>query len=251
MECKRNTNGNNLTGIVSASQNFSSIYKAPSQVPDQNPVAVSVEFKGSSTGIIEKQFKNLKLVSNILIYDDAWEVKMTGKILGFSRDAWGGLVVNRDEGSFILSLEKNEPAVVSIKNHLEVLINNCTRTILNPTTCTGIFHIAGTKRIKVTPANPPAQPYQIVEIWFVQHPIELTRYQFICPPPPGIKESAIGKIDLASGFGKAPPAMLLFFGMPAIPSYLKFVAKDGEQVLIQKGEENSEVFYKIWVKKNK
>ena len=43
--------------------------------------------------------------------------------------------------------------------------------------------------------------------------------------------------------------MLMFFGQPAIPSYLRFAAKDGEQVLMEKGEIGSDIYYKIWVTK--
>lgn len=235
--------GDNVTGLISASQNFSAIYKAPALVPDQNPVAVAIEFKGSLININGKQFKSLKLVSNILVYGDAWEVKMVASIKGGSPAAWGGYVTNNDDGSFIVSLEKKNPAVIGINNTLEQLINNCSKTILNPTTCTGILHVAGTRSIKVTPANPPGQPNPIVEIWFTPYPIELTRFKYTCPPPPGIKESAVGKIDLSQ------MAMLMFYGKPAIPQYLKFEAKDGEQVLMENGEIGGAIYYKIWVTK--
>ena len=234
--------GNNVIGLISASQNYSAIFKAPAQVPDQNPVAVSVQNQVRIKGVNH----TFRLVSNILIYGDAWEVKMVASIKGGSPQAWGGYVTYNDDGSFIVSLEKKNPVVKGINNTLEQIINNCSKSILNPTTCTGILHVAGTKAIKVTPANPPGQPYPIVEIWFTPYPIELTRYQFTCPPPPGYMHgSSIGKLDLASGGA----TMLMFFGQPAIPSYLRFAAKDGEQVLMEKGEIGSDIYYKIWVTK--
>ena len=228
-------NGNSATGIISVSQNYSAIYKAPAQIPAQNPVAVTVDFKGSSTGINEKIFKSLKLVSNITIYDDAYEVKMVAAIIGGSIEAWGGVTTNRDEGSFIVSLEKNKPAVINIKNQLEVYTDNCTKTIINPNTCTGLLHVAGARQIKVTPANPPGQPYPVVEIWFTQYPTELTRFNATyCPPPPGYKGGpSKGVIDFTNP--KAAFPLLMFFGRPAIPQYLKFIASDQVFVFVANG----------------
>lgn len=233
-------------GTISVSRNHSAIYKAPAQIPSRNPVAVSVEFKSSYTNINEQLFKNLKLVSNITIYDDAYEIIMEAAIQGGSPDAWGGIINYKDEGSFILSLEKNKPSVINIKNKLEVMTDNCTKIILNPTSCTGLIHVAGTKQIKVTPANPPGQPYPIVEIWFREYPIELTRYTFTCPPPRGYSSGqSKGNVDLMS------VPVLSFFGMPAFPQYLKFIAKDEEQIILESPGDAREIFYKFRVRKIK
>ncbi len=237
-------NGNSSIGIISASHRGSAIFQAPAQIPAQNPVAVTAEQQFSTSFL--NRYGVPKLVSNITIYDDAYEVKMVAAITGGSPDAWTGVITYRDEGSFIVSLEKNKPAVINIKNHLEVFTNNCyAKTILNPNTCTGILHVAGTRQIKVTPANPPGQPYPIVEIWFSQYPIELTRYKQTCPPPPGVKETVTATIDLSN------MAMLMFMGKPAIPQYIKFVAKDEEQIILESPKGVKEIYYKIWVKKIK
>lgn len=236
--------GNSTVGLVSVSENNTAIYQAPAQIPAQNPVAVTAE-QQSSTSFLNR-YNVSKLVSNITIYDDAYEVKMVATISGGSPKAWTGIVTYRDEGSFIVSLEKDKPAVINIKNHLEVFTNNCyAKTILNPTTCTGLLHVAGTRQIKVTPANPPGQPYPIVEIWFVPYPIELTRYKQTCPPPPGVKETVTATIDLSN------MAVLMFMGTPAIPQYIKFIAKDEEQILEERGRPGGEIYYKIWVQKVK
>jgi len=175
---------------------------------------------------------------------------MVAILKGGSPAAWGGIVTYRDEGSFIVSLEKNKPAVINIKNKLEAVTDNCEKIILNPTTCTGILHVAGTKQIKVTPANPPGQPNPIVEIWFVQYPTELTRFQFICPPPPGTIGSSKGKADFTSG---APSGLLLFMGQPALPTYIKFEAKEGEQVILETLQDSNNagrfIYYKFSVRK--
>ncbi len=235
--------GNSSIGIISASQSGSAIFQAPAQIPQQNPVAVTVEQQFQST--FSRRYGNAKLVSKITIYDDAYEVKMVSAIIGGSPKAWGGIVTNRDEGSFIVSLQKNKPAVINIKNQMEVMTDNCQKTILNPNSNTGIFHVAGVKQIIVTPANPPGQPYPIVEITFIPYPIELTRFRFTCPPPPGVKEYVTGKIDLSQ------MAMLVFFGKPALPQYIKFIAKDDEQIILESPPGVSEIYYKIWVKKVK
>ena len=241
--------GNSSTGIISASHSGSAIFQAPAQIPQQNPVAVTVE-KQLSTSFLTR-YKVSKLVSNITIYDDAYEVKMVAAIIGGSIQAWGGVTTNRDEGSFIVSLEKNKPAVINIKNQLEVYTDNCTKTIINPNTCTGLLHVAGAKQIKVTPASPPGQPYPIVEIWFMQYPTELTRFNATyCPPPPGYKGGpGKGLIDFNNP--KAAFPLLMFFGRPAIPQYLKFIANDQEQILLESPPGVKEIYYKISVKKIK
>lgn len=233
--------GNSATGIISASQSGSAIFQAPAQIPEQNPVAVTVGGYFSASFI--NKWSVEKLVSNITIYDDAYEVKMVSAMIGGSPEAWGGVTTNRDEGSFIVSLEKNKPAVINIKNQMEVMTDNCQKRILNPNSNTGIFHVAGARQIKVTPANPPGQPYPIVEIWFMEYPIELTRFKFICPPPPSARETVTGKIDLSQ------MAMMIFYGKPALPQYIKFIAKEEEQIILESPPGVKEIYYKIWVKK--
>jgi hypothetical protein len=236
-------NGNSVTGLISVSQDYTAIYQAPAQVPEQNPVAVSVDFTGASAGILEKKFKNLKLVSNITIYGEAYEVKMEMAIIGGSPMAWGGITTARDEGSFIVSLEKNKPAVINIKNQFEVVTDNCQKIILNPASNTGIFHVAGVRQIKVTPANLPGQPYPIVEISFTPYPIELSRTKYICPPPPGVRGQSIATVDMSQ------MAYLVFFGQPALPQYIKFIANDREQILLENPAGAPGLYYKMWVKK--
>ncbi len=233
--------GSSATGLISASHSGSAIFQAPAQIPQQNPVAVTVE-KQSSTSFLNR-YNVPKLVSNITIYDDAYEVKMVAAIVGGSPEAWGGVTTNRDEGSFIVLLQKDKPAVVNIKNQMEVMTDNCIKIVTNPNSNTGIFHVAGARQIKITPANPPGQPYPIVEIFFIPYPIELTRFKFICPPPPSARETVTGKIDLSQ------MAMMVFYGKPALPQYIKFIAKDEEQIILESPPGVREIYYKISVKK--
>ncbi|MBC7744123.1 MAG: hypothetical protein H7096_03390 [Flavobacterium sp.] len=235
--------GNSTVGSVSASQDYSAIYKAPAQIPAQNPVAVSVDFQGSSTNINERLFNNLKLVSNISIYGDAYEVKMLCILSGGSPLAWGGVRTYRDEGSFLVSLENNRPVVINIQNQMEILTDNCQNIILNPNSNTGLFHVIGARQIKITPANPPDNPHPIVELFFIPHPIEMTRYRFICPPPPSVKNAAIGKFDLST------IPLMAFMGKAALPQYLKFTANDDEQILLESPRGIQGFYYKVWVQK--
>ena len=101
-------NGHSSIGIISASQNYSAIFQAPAQIPAQNPVAVTVQpdYIGFS-----KRYAQIKLVSNISIYDDAYEVKMESVIKSGGKGEWGGVKTVRDNGSFIVSLEKNYVSV--------------------------------------------------------------------------------------------------------------------------------------------
>jgi len=236
--------GNSEVGTIESNAARWAHYTAPANIPDQNPVEVMIEIAGGNIG--PGDYENYKKKCKITVYDDRYQVNMTALLKGGSPKAWTGEVTYKDEGSFIVSLEKNSnPALINIKNKLELFTNNCTKTILNPATCTGLLHVVGARQIKVTPANPPVQPYRIVEIWFLPHPIELTRYTQTCPPPPGIKESVTATIDLSQ------MAMMMFMGKPAIPQYIKFIANDEEQIILESPRGISEIYYKIWVKKIK
>jgi hypothetical protein len=127
---------------------------------------------------------------------------------------------------------------------MEVITDNCEKVILNPNSNTGIFHVIGASQIRVTAANPPAQPYRVVEIAFLPCPTELTRFRFICPPPPGsLPGASTGKIDLSQ------MTMMMFMGRPSLPQYLKFIANDEEQVILASPPGVTEIYYKIWVHK--
>ena len=238
-------NGNSSVGSMINQSILNEHYKASAQVPDNNPVKISVEIYSRNT-VTRMPFRKS---CNVLVYDNAFEVKMISTIKSGTEKNWGGVVTYKDEGSFTVSMEKNKPTIVNFENKLEKLVNNCVKEILNPTTCTGIFHIAGIKLIRVTPANPPGQPYPVVEISFIPYPIELTRFKFTCPPPPGARGHSKGIIDLTTSAPGQPPPLLMMFGMPALPSYIKFIAKEEEQVLMEMGSPGSELYYKIWVRK--
>jgi hypothetical protein len=236
--------GNSTVGLISASQDYTAIFQAPGQVPSQNPVAVTVQENLSEdyAAPFYRTHNIYTLVSNITIYDgDAYEVKMESVIKSGGKAVWGGIRTAIDKGSFIVSLENNKPTLINIINNLEVMTNDCKNKILNPTTCTGLLHVVGIKDFKVTPANPPGQPYPTVEIWFVPFPIEFSVAQFLCPPPPGSGDPGGSSGNELAGLSKN-------FGR-ALPWDIKFLAKDGEQIIINSSGEDGSL--KIWVRKIK
>ncbi len=269
-------NGNNLVGQIIMTDEYSITFKAPLQKPLKNPVEVIATYKDA---YLNGKNSKKKVISHIWIDENddessknksgdgssknnggkndqpvppdskdsvrakggAWEVKMESVVKAGSKWTWGGIRTFRDKGSFIVRLDGKEPKITDIKNNLETMTDDCKNILLNPTTCTGLLHVAGTKAIKVTPANPPGQPYPIVEIWFVPYPAELSRVQFDCPPPPGgTKGHSIG----------VEPAFPKNFSR-ALPYDIKFIAKDGEQIIIESPKDSEDGYLKIWVRKLK
>ena len=214
-------------------------YKAPAKVPSRNPVEIMLAIVGAENGI-DGTKSTLFRRCYIKVYDDDYEVIMESVMISGDKKAWGGIRTATDKGSFIVSLENNKPALINIINNLEVMTNDCKNKILNPTTCTGLLHVAGIKDFKVTPANPPGQPYSTVEIWFVPFPIEFTKSQFLCPPPPGYTQGGVSGNDIAG--------LSMNFGS-ALPWNIKFLAKDGEQIIVNSKDEEGSL--KIRVRKIK
>ena len=228
---------------------FGVIYEAPAKIPDENPVTIEIEVKGVE---MDGKFINVKKSAKLSVYDDCYQVEMIATMKGGSPKAWGGNMTYKDDGSFVIDMDKKEPELLNIFNRVEeITYDHCPdRTILNPTTNSGLFHVSGIKQVKITPANPPGQPNRIVEIVFEPFPIEVTRFRFNCPPPPhsNIKGNAKGTIGFTMP-GGGPSPLLLFMGRPAIPQYLKFEAKDGEQIILEMGRPGGEIYYKVWLKK--
>ncbi len=211
-------------------------YYAPSSVPHRNPVQITAELKNLNYKIGKKTFRDLKVSCSVLVYDNAYEIKMESVIISGGKGVWGGIRTTTDEGSFNLSFDKQDPKILNIQNRLEVMKDDCRNVLLNPTTCTGLLHVAGAKEIKVTPANPPGQPYPIVEIWFVPFPVEISRVKFDCPHPTQRGKNSSGVHPLMR-LGKA------------FPYYLKFVAKDEKQIIEDSSGDDGSL--KIWVQKVK
>jgi hypothetical protein len=214
-------------------------YKAPAKVPSRNPVEIMLAIVGAENGM-DGTKGTLFRRCYIEVYDDDYEVKMVSVIIAGGPETWGGTATHKDEGSFIVSLQKDKAALINIKNQMEVMTDNCKNVLLNPNSNTGLLHVAGAKQIKVTPANPPDQPYPIVEIWFVQTRMEFSKVRYDCPPPKGYTQGN------ATGNTSEMPALGYAF-----PQYLKFIARDGEQIIIESPKGSDDGYLKVWVKKIK
>jgi hypothetical protein len=218
----------------------SAIYKAPDKIPDQNPVAIQVEIVGVE---ILNWFETITKKCEVLVFDDLYEVNMIATMKGGDKRSWGGKKTYSDEGSFIVSLDTKTPTIKDIKNNLEVMTDNCKKIILNKGTNTGMIHITGVQRITVSPSESPAGWERLVEIAFVMRPVELTKVQYSCPPPPGYIPG--------NATGNTVGPMALLQSVPAMPVYIKFIAKEGEQVIEERGKPGDELYYKIWVRQVK
>jgi hypothetical protein len=235
-------NGNNTVGSISAYSKIAAVYKAPSNVPSKNPVAVTVDLKGLSYNYKGITFRDLKLVSNILVYDNAWEVTMITSNDG-SAGSELGMANYKDNGSFVVSLESGTARMVEKLNNNQVdelgYKGKCTVVLLKAGS--GNIHITGTKSIKVIPPSPPAGNAWIV-IEFIKAPLRLSLLQITCPP--------IGKggpTTITTAQGNAMMASM----MSALPQLIKFEAKEEDQTIYEVGKEGDETYVKFTVKKLK
>ena len=219
----------------------SNLYIAPAQVPDQNPVAVSVKLEGLTIKLNGINFNNLRLVSNILIYDNAYEVKMISSLDGSAGSVFGK-VMYKDSGSFVVSLNgKNTKIIEKVNKNTSDKLDyegKCEVKQLKPGS--GNIHIIGANSIKVIPpATPDGNPW--IEIEFKQAPTIFPLLQFRCPP--------VGKGDWTTNTNAMGNAMMSM--MPAFPHRVKFEAKEGMQFIEQIGGPGQEIFYQVLVKKLK
>lgn len=228
-------NGNRTVGTISATSRRFATYKAPAQVPDKNPVAVTATL----LGIVYRTrvngrwitFENLKLVSNILVYDNAYEVTM------ISRQQRSNYSYT-DTGSFVVSVDGRNAKIIERVNknstdNLEFSCD-CTYTLINPAANHGHIHITGVKNIKLTPAQPPAYP--LVEIEFIAAPMRYSTLQITLKDKNG--KTFTSTSDAASALVAKSNAM---------PLFIKFLAKEGEQVIEDRPEPGG--YYKVKVRK--
>jgi hypothetical protein len=173
-------NGNSMTGTIKILDSRLAKYTAPFIVPDANPVAVTAELKGMGfkDNVTGTTFKDLTLVSNVTIYDKAYQITVVGIWKDPRREALGagyyrkmgvGEQIITDTSSFILHLNGNKSSITDIQNMFKDSIINrgkCTMTLLNEDIATGVIHISGIESITVVPADPPRQPSRGITIKF-------------------------------------------------------------------------------------
>jgi hypothetical protein len=237
--------GNDIVGTLTfGAANYvesNNVYKAPAQLPKQNPVAVSVKLEGLTIKFNGINFNNLRLVSNILIYDNAYEVKMITSINGTAGTELGK-VTYKDTGSFVVSVKGKDTKIIEKvnKNTPDKLDyeGKCEIKQLKPGS--GNIHIIGAKSIKVIPPSTP-DGNAWIEIEFIQAPTIFPLLQFRCPP--------VGRGDWTTNTNAMGNAMMVM--MPAFPQRVRFEAKEGLQYVEQIGGPGQEIFYQVYVKKIK
>jgi hypothetical protein len=203
-------NGNARTGTIrSMGDRLQSVYKAPAAVPDQNPVAITADLKNIRFRVGNRTFTDLKVTSNILVYDEnTFEVKMEAWVDQTSLPCGQRAV---DEGGFIVQVSGNTAKVKEIRNSLITIPVQsrcpCNQVWINRPASVGPIHITGVQSITVTPPNPPAQPYSHVRVLFA--PAMAVYPVFYCSQ-------------------RNLPA---FPAVPAMPRMIEFFAKKEEQVL--------------------
>lgn len=207
--------GNNIEGLIEKSGIRYAVYQAPALVPENDPVAVAAKLEGLTFKYKGITFKDLTLVSNILVYADAYEVSMTSRFEGDAGTVMGKSIY-KDTGSFVISVEKGEARLIEKenKNTADILdYKGCTCRIVNKDANTGLIHITGVNSIILTPPNPPGQPYAKVRIEFLLSPMSFSRV--FCKCPGNKKEEELAQFSL----------------MPAFPRIVIFELKEGEQIL--------------------
>jgi hypothetical protein len=170
----------------------------------------------------------------ILVYDDQYEVKISA-INHNGLIGYGSLNADLvDSGSFIVSMEGKRSRVMDIKNNMYEFINKSGLNIeyLNKETCTGPINITGVKEMRTTWADPPKQPYTIVEIQFMPAKMSLPQFK--------VKGKAAPEVT-------AVESMLSM--MPAWPMFIKFEAKEGKQVIQEFGKEKGDTHIIVTIEK--
>jgi hypothetical protein len=235
------------SGTISRQSKATATYTAPATVPVQDPVAVTADLIGLSYTTKVRgtsvTFNSLKLVSNILVYDDAYEVTLISEIRDMSSGACLGASSYRDTGSFVVSLNGDQARIIE-------RVNRNTSSFLNYSggRCwnykilkngTGDIHIAGTPVIKVIPPSGPGQS-AIIEIKFRHVPSVFPLFQVTCK----CDDAPGGPTTSTNAKGITMMESLL----PAQPTYIKFEAKEEEQILWERGQPGGSIYTKCTVK---
>ncbi|MGZ8539284.1 MAG: hypothetical protein ACXWV6_01465 [Chitinophagaceae bacterium] len=237
------------SGEITKESKTTATYTAPPTPPAKNPAAITADLNGLTYTTKVKgelmTFKDLKLVSNILIYDDAYEVTMISEIQDPGVGSNLGAVTYKDTGSFVVSLNGKEARIIekvnkNISASLEYA-GGCCYNYRILKTGTGNIHIAGTPVIKVTPPAASGSS-SMIEITFGRVPSIFPLFQVTCQCP-GDKSPTTG----TNAQGVAMMAGIL----PAFPQIIKFEAREGEQTILEHGQPGGQLYTKFTVKQLK
>jgi hypothetical protein len=191
-------------------------YTAPGTVPDDNPVALSVE--ASNITFNRKTYSKLKLISNIIIFDKSYEIT----VIGYNKQRTGTCTLSGvDSSTCILQLNGSRSKIVDIQNmNYKLTISGCPCKVseVNAGSSIGPINIVGATKIDVVPANPPQKPYAFITIYFIRNM--------------GVIPAMVG--DPCGHNANSSPAM----AFPAVPLVLVFEAKDEEYTVAKEGTDN-------------
>jgi Holliday junction resolvase RusA-like endonuclease len=238
-------NGNSAVGTISASGKILATYKAPSIVPDKNPVAVTATLLGIVYRYRGITFENLKLVSNILVYDNAYEVTMISEIQDPGAGTNLGAVTYKDTGSFVVSLNGKEARIIEkVNKNISASLNysgGCCYNYKILKSGTGNIHIAGRPVIKVIPASAAGKGAWI-EISFTRVPSIFPLFQVTCK---------CSNDKSPSTFTNAKGVAMMAGILPAFPILIKFEAKEEEQTILEQGQPDGPIYAKFTLKQIK
>lgn len=177
------SNGNSDVGRISFidQSKQSVIYTAPASVPDDNPVAVTAQLTGIEFKFNNQVFKNPRLVSNLLIYDKAYRVQLQ---VWIDNSEDGACTMRMEDGAeFTVVMEGVRTQIKEILNRdITIRINPCYNCplIWKNRPLKGPVNIVGTKRINVTPASLPNNPFPCIQLLLHQVPSALPLFTTPC-----------------------------------------------------------------------
>jgi hypothetical protein len=231
-------NGNAAVGRIAVHSKVFTTYKAPDLVPAKNPVAVTAELKGISYKYRGTVFRDLTLVSNILVYDNAYEVTMVSSISSTAGSVLG-MVTYKDTGSFVVSVNGKEVKLIEKvnKNASDEFSykGNCDIKLLNPGSNHGLIHITGVNQIGFLPGSATHSDLPTIGITFKQMPVRLSSLLITCPETRPYTSSDNGMMSM----------------IPALPGVIFFKIQEGEHIIHQVGKEGDELYQKFTVKQIK
>jgi hypothetical protein len=234
------------SGNITRESKTNATYTAPAIVPAQDPVTVTADLNGLSYTTKVRgtavTFNSLKLVSNILVYDDAYEVTMISEIHDMAGTCLGASSY-RDTGSFVISLNGTEARIIErVNRNTSAFLNYAGGRCWNYKILkngTGDIHIAGTPVTRVIPPTGPGQS-AMIEIKFRHTPSVFPLFQVTCK----CDDAPGGPFTSTNEKGITMMESML----PAQPIYIKFEAKEGEQILWERGQPGGPLYTKCTVK---
>ncbi len=178
-----NANAGRITTLTTNNAKFT----APVSMPAENPVAVAAQLKGLQITFNKKVFKDPILVSNLLIYDKAYRITMN---IWFDNSEDGPCTMRmEDSGAFSIVMEGSRIQIKEIVNQgLRIRINSCYNCplIWKNRPLTVPINIVGTRRINVTPASLPDNPFTRVQLFLHHSPSSQPFFGSSCPAGGGM-----------------------------------------------------------------